>query len=223
MRPFLHSSFLILPFFFMSSPFTPPEVDQEIAPPSSVELLWINHRGAVVGTVAAAVALVLVVLGVLVSSRASRLASENLLSSAQDEAGLRAVITAYPRSDAAADAMLLLAASLRESGKMEESDDLYSRFSESFSRHPMADSGALGRAANARVAGKTDLALSAYQQAAAAYPQSYGAPFALFSQARLLAQQGKGEEAKRVIQTLGSSYPSSISAQAAGVGAQIPR
>jgi len=207
----------------MSSPFTPPEVDQEIAPPSSVELLWINHRGAVVGTVAAAVALVLVVLGVLVSSRASRLASENLLSSAQDEAGLREVITAYPRSDAAADAMLLLAASVRDSGKMEESDALYSRFSESFPRHPLAVSGALGRAANARIAGKTDLALSAYQQAAAAYPQSYGAPFALFSQARLLAQQGKGEEAKRVLQTLGSSYPNSISAQASGVGTQLTR
>jgi TolA-binding protein len=177
----------------------------------------------VVGTVAATVVLVLVVLGVLVSSRTSRLASENLLSAAHDEAGLRAVITAYPRSDAAADAMLLLAASLRNSGKMEESDALYSRFSESFPRHPLAVSGALGRAASARVAGKTDLALSAYQQAAAAYPQSYGAPFALFSQARLLAQQGKGEEAKRVIQTLGSSYPNSISAQAAGVGGQLTR
>ncbi len=207
----------------MSSPFTPPEADQEIAPPSPIELLWINHRGAVVGTVAAALALVLVVLGVLVSSRASRLASENLLSAAHDEASLRAVITAYPRSDAAADAMLLLAASVRDSGKMEESDALYSRFSESFPRHPLAVSGALGRAANARIAGKTDLALSAYQQAAAAFPQSYGAPFALFSQARLLAQQGKGEEAKRVIQTLGSSYPNSISAQASGVGTQLTR
>jgi len=200
----------------MSSPFTPPDANLEIAPPSAIELLWTNHRGALLGGIAAVCAVALVALGVGVSSRANRIASETLFSNATDEAGWNEVISRYPRSAAAADAMLLLAASLRDAGKLEESDAAYSRFVESFPNSPLAISGLLGRASNARVAGKTDQAISLYQQAAA-YPQSYGAPFAIFSQARLLAQQGKTDEVRALLQTLASTYPASVSAQAAGV------
>lgn len=206
----------------MSSPFTPPEADLEVAPPSSLELLWLNHRGALLGGIAGLSVMVLVILGILVVNRSSRLASENLLSSATDEAGWNEVITKYPRTPAAADAMLLLAASLRDAGRIDESDALYSRFSETYPSSPLAVSGLLGRASNARVAGKAADALNYCQQAAAAFPQSYGAPFALLSQARLLAQQGKMEDARRVIQSLGSQYPLSLSAQAAGVRPQLP-
>ena len=62
----------------MSSLFTPPEADQEIAPPSAFELLWLNHRGAFLGSIAGMVALVVIVLGMLASSRSSRIASETL-------------------------------------------------------------------------------------------------------------------------------------------------
>lgn len=206
----------------MSSPFTPPEADLEVAPPSSLELLWLNHRGALLGGIAGLSVLVLVILGILVVNRSSRLASENLLSSATDEAGWNEVFSKYPRTPAAADAMLLLAASLRDAGRIDESDALYSRFSETYPSSPLAVSGLLGRASNARVAGKAADALNYCQQAAAAFPQSYGAPFALLSQARLLAQQGKMEDARRVIQSLGSQYPLSLSAQAAGVRPQLP-
>jgi tetratricopeptide (TPR) repeat protein len=204
----------------MSSPFTPPEADQELAPPSSLELLWLNHRGALLGGIAGLVVLCLIILGTLAVNRSTRLASENLLSGATNEAGWNEVISKYPGTPAAADAMLLLASSLRDAGKIDESDALYSRFAETFRSSPLAVSGLLGRASNARVAGKLGDALNAYQQAAAAYPQSYGAPFALFSQARILAQQGKMEDARRVIQSLGTQYPLSLSAQAAGVRPQ---
>lgn len=204
----------------MSSPFTPPEADQELAPPSSLELLWLNHRGALLGGIAGLVVLCLIILGTLAVKRSTRLASENLLSGATNEAGWNEVISKYPGTPAAADAMLLLASSLRDAGKIDESDALYSRFAETFRSSPLAVSGLLGRASNARVAGKLGDALNAYQQAAAAYPQSYGAPFALFSQARILAQQGKMEDARRVIQSLGTQYPLSLSAQAAGVRQQ---
>jgi TolA-binding protein len=208
----------------MSSPFTPPEADQVIAPPSAIELLWMNHRGALLGGIALVILLGAVIVGVTASRHATELASGALLESATDQAGWNEVISKYPRTPAAADAMLLLAASLRDGGKLEESDALYSRFSESFQSSTLAVSGPIGRASNARVAGKQEDALSDYQQAAAAYPQSYGAPFALFSQARPLAQQGKMPEATQIIRTLGSTYPGSVSAQAAGaVQQQAPR
>ncbi|MEY2906071.1 MAG: hypothetical protein RLZZ408_542 [Verrucomicrobiota bacterium] len=207
----------------MSSPFTPPEADQEIAPPSTLELLWINNRGALLGGFVGLTILAVILLGVLAVNRSARIASETLLSGANSEAAWNEVISKYPRTPAAADAMLLLAASLRDAGKIAESDSLYSRFAETYPSSPLAVSGLIGRASNARVAGKPADALNSYQQAAAAYPQTYGAPFSIFSQARLLAQQGRMEDARRVIQSLGTQYPNSVSAQAAGVAQQLPR
>jgi TolA-binding protein len=207
----------------MSSPFTPPDSDQLIAAPSAIELLWLNHRGALLGSLAAAVVIVLVALGVLASNRTTRIASENLLAAASDDAGLNAVISRYPRTPAAADAMLLLAASLRNEGKLEDSDALYSRFAETFPQSQLAVSALLGRASTARVAGKPEAAFSAYQQAANAYPGSYGAPFALFCQARMLTQDGRGDEAKRILEVLGTQYAASVSATAAGVNRQQGR
>ena len=202
----------------MSSPFTAPEFDQVIAPPSPIELLWINHRGAVLGGIAALVVAVLIFLSVIAANRASRIASETLLSNSSEIQGWQQVMAQYPRTPAAANAMLLTAAALRDQGKFDESDALYSRFTETFPRNPIAVSGILGRASNARVSGHADAAVSSYQQAAAAFPQSYGAPFALLSEARILAQLGKTDEAKRVIQALASQYAGSVSIQALGGG-----
>lgn len=207
----------------MSSIFTPPEADQEIAPPSPVELLWFNHRGSVLGGLGAFIVILLITLGVIISNRSSEEASETLLSSATNDTGLNEVISKYPKTPASAAAMLLLAASLRNAGKLDESDALYSRFAETYPKSSLAVSALLGRASNARIAGKTEVALNSYQQASAGFPQSYGAPFALFSQARLLAQQGKMEEASRAIQALGSQYPYSASAIAAGAGSRQPQ
>ena len=207
----------------MSYQFTPSEADQEPAAFSSLELLWIDHRGLIVGGVIGLTTLLLIVLGVLAGNRSSRIASETLLSEATNDAAWNEVISKYPRTPAAGDAMLLLAASLRDTGKIEESNALYSRFAESFPSSSLAVAGLLGRASNARVSGNPGEALNSYQQATAAFPQSYGAPFALLSQARLLAQQGKMEDARRSIQSLGSQYPISVSAQATGLSAGARR
>jgi len=204
----------------MSSPFTPPDTELEIAGPSALELLWTNHRGTVFGGIGAAIVMLFIVLALIISSRNTIRGSETALSNATDEAGWRALISKYPRTPASADAMLLLAASLRHSGKLEESDALYSRFTETFPKNSLAVSGLIGRASNARVSNQTDLAISDYQQAAAGFPQSYGAPFVLFNNARLLAQQGKIEESKRIFQTIGTQYSGSVIAQSlAGSGA----
>ena len=90
----------------MSSLFTPPEADQEIAPPSTFELLWLNHRGAFLGSVAGIIALLVIVLGVLATSHSSRIASETLLSTATSDVALNEVISKYPRTAASADATL---------------------------------------------------------------------------------------------------------------------
>lgn len=195
----------------------------EIAPPSAIELLWINHRGTVIAGAVAVVAIVLIVLGVMASSHAARIASETLLSEATDDAGIQAVIDKYPHSPAAGNAMLLIAASLRDHGKIDASNELYSRFAESFPNSTIVVSGLIGRASNARVSNHPDQALSSYQQAAAAFPQSYGAPFALFSQVQLLAQSGKTDDAKKILQTLLTQYPGSAAAQAFGGGTSASR
>ncbi len=185
----------------------------EIAPPSALELIWINHRGSVIGGIFSFLVIVLIAIGIMVSMRTTRLASETMLSEATGADGWSTVIAKYPRTPAGADAMLLLAASLRQEGKFQESDDLYSRFAESFPNSTLQVSGLLGRAANARASNHPEIAISTYQQAAAAFSQSYGASFALFSELQLLAQQGKSEEAKKVLQSLISQYPASASAQ----------
>ena len=208
----------------MSRPIPPSDSFLEIAPPSGFELLWINNRGAFLVGIALLVLGVLITLGVMASAHTTRIASEALLSGATDEAGWKDVMAKYPRTPASANAMLLLAASLRDGGKLEESNELYSRFAETFSGSSMAVSGLLGRGGNARMGNHPDQALSAYQQAAAAFPQSYGAPFALFSQVQILIQQGKAEEAKRVIQVLVTQYGGSAAAQNfGGAPASAPR
>jgi tetratricopeptide (TPR) repeat protein len=220
------STFYLLTFHFpnpMSSPFTPPESNLEVAPPSAIELLWMNHRGALLGGALAVAIAGAVILGVIASRQASRMASEEALAAATDEAAWKGVISKYPGSDAAAAATLLLAASLRDAGKLEESDAIYSRFTETFGRGPLGVSGLLGRASNARIAGKTAEALNDYQQAASGFPQSYGAPFALLSQLRILAQEGRKEETQRILQTLANQYPLSVSAQMAGIRPQAPQ
>jgi TolA-binding protein len=204
----------------MSNSYAHSDSQLEISPPSAVELLWLNHRGALLGGVAAIVAIALVVLGVFASMRATVKASENLLASATGDEGWNQVIEKYPHTSAAANAMLLLAASLRDQGKFEESNALYSRFAESFPTSTLAVSGLLGRASNARVSNHVDQALGYYQEAAAESSQSYGAPFALYSQARLLARLGRMDEARRVVQSLATQYPGSSAAQALGGGGQ---
>ncbi len=198
--------------------FSSSDTHLEITPPSALELLWINHRNTLLAGICGVLVLGLVVIGVVLSHHASILASETLLSNATNDEGLRAVISKYPNSPAGADAMLLLAASLRDSGKFAESDELYSRFTETFPTSSLGVSGLLGRAANARLANNTDAALNNYQQAAAAYPQSYGAPFALYSEIQLLLQSGKSEDAKKILQTLMSQYAGSPTAQVFGGG-----
>jgi TolA-binding protein len=190
----------------------------EIAPPSALELLWINHRPAVIGGIVSVIVIVLIVIGVTAANRASQIASETLLSNAINDEGFQEVIAKYPHSPAAGNAMLLLAASLRDAGKYDQSDELYSRFAESFPNSPIVVSGLIGRASNERVSHHLDQAISTYQEAAAANSQSYGAPFALFSEIQLLAQSGKSDEAKKVLQVLVTQYPSSVAAQAFGGG-----
>lgn len=198
--------------------FSTSESNLEIAPPSALELLWINHRGSVIAGIAGVIGIAIVIIGAMAVTHANQIASASLLSEATDDAGFHAVISKFPHSAAAANAMLLLAASLRDAGKIDASNELYSEFAERFPNSSLAVSGLLGRASNARVSNHPDQAISSYQQAAAAFPQSYGAPFALFSQVQLLVQTGKAEDAKKVLQSLVTQYPGSAAAQAFGGG-----
>lgn len=178
--------------------------------PPLFDLFWEEHREKVFPTLAIVLFLVLLTGGLLLLGRSHRVASEELLSKSSDIAGWQKVISSYPRSQAAADAMLLIAAAQRQAHDVEHSNATYTQFLEKFPHHPLAISAMIGRALNADVAGHPDQALNELQQASLVYPKSYGAPFALWMRARILARSGKMEESKKTIQMISTQYPDSF-------------
>lgn len=173
------------------------------------EIFWEQHRQKIMLVIVALMVVVLLVAGVLLLNRSHRLAADELLATATDAAGWQKVVDRYPRSGAAANALLLLAAGARDEHHLDQSNALYSRFLEKFSQHPLAISSLLGRAMNDDDV-NPQVAIDQFQQAALAYPKSYGTPFALMSEARILTRLGKTEEAKRVLGMISSQYPDSL-------------
>lgn len=180
-----------------------------ISPPL-FDVFWEEHRQKLFIAVALLLFLVLATGGILLLRRSHRIASENLLSQSTDIAGWQKVITAYPHSGAAANAMLLVAAAQRQAHDITASNNSYAQFLAKFPHHPLAISAMIGKAFNDDLAGHPDQALDKFQQASVAYPKSYGAPFALWMRARLLTRIGKSEDAKKAIQMISTQYPDSF-------------
>lgn len=181
-----------------------------IVSPPLFDLFWEQHRQKVLLALTAFFFLGLATGGILLLRRSHRIAAENLLSQSTDISGWQKVIINYPRSGAAADATLLIAAAQREAHEIASSNKSYAEFLEKFPHHPLAISAMIGRALNDDIAGHTDQALDELQQASVAYPKSYGAPFALWMRARFLARIGKLEDTKKTIQMISTQYPDSF-------------
>ncbi len=162
------------------------------------------------GTAIAVVALLFATGGILLWNHSKTLSADALFFSAADKSGWENVAARYPRSGAAANALLLIAAAQRAEKNETVSDATYTRFSEHFPKNPLAITALLGKAMNEDAAGNTQAAIDIFQQAASAYPQSYGAPFALMMEARILVRLGKKEEAKRILQMLSNQFPESL-------------
>lgn len=178
--------------------------------PPLFDLFWEEHRQKVLIALTSLVFLIIALGTILLIRRSHRIASENLLSQSSDIIGWQKVISTYPRSGAAANAMLLIAAAQREAHDMISSNNSYAQFLEKFPHHPLAVSAMIGRALNDDLAGHPDQALDELQQASVAYPKSYGTPFALWMRARILARTGKMEDSKKTLQLISTQYPDSV-------------
>jgi len=180
------------------------------------ELFWEKNRsiilvfGAVILAAAAAVAIW------LFSAHSARRAAEALFAEANDPAAWREVIAKYPDSVPAANAYFLLADSLREQGKLEESSALYQKFLTVFSTNPLIGGARLGLAENLAAAGKTDEALLALREVQEKNSGSYAAPFAALLEGRIFIRTGMFDEARKVLSNLVSTYPRSPAGRAAG-------
>jgi tetratricopeptide (TPR) repeat protein len=202
----------------MASTSDQPPADDRVYDIGSLEaeLFWQKNRsiilvcGAVVLVAIAAVAIW------LFNAHSARQAAESLLARANGPAAWREVIARYPNSMPAADAYLLLADSLREQGKLEESSALYEKFLAVFPKNPLVGGARLGLAENLAVAGKTDEALVALRELQEKNSGSYAAPFAALLEGRMLVRLGKYEEARKVLSNLVSTYPRSPAGRAAG-------
>ncbi len=179
-----------------------------------MELFWEKHKRRIL---IGAIILGVVAIGTAVffiKDYYIRSASRALFVRASTNEQLQTLISRYPSSDAAASALLLLAAEQRSNGKLEESDAAYQKFLKRFPKHPLAGGAALGLAENALVAGRIEEGISQLQALAVKYPASAVAPYALYTGADLLAfQPGQAAEAKKQLRNLSQQFPDSVSAQ----------
>jgi TolA-binding protein len=179
-----------------------------------MELFWQKHKrrllsgGIILGILAIGAILF------FVREHYLHQASKDAFSRAYSAEQLQAVISQYPASYAAANALLLLATEQRNLGKLEESDATYQKFLKEFPHHPLASGAALGIAENTLAAGRLEEGMTGLETFAAQYPTSYAAPFALYTKANLLAHQaGQTSEAKKELRNLNKQFPDSICAR----------
>ena len=191
------------------------------------ELFWEKKKSAILGAVA-----LLVVGGIalgswFIYSSLRSTAAQKLLANATGIEGYEAVVTQYPGSMPAADALLRLAAAQREAGDLEKSTAAFQKFLEKFPDHPLAGGALLGVGQNQDATGNSDAALTTYQQVVTQYPKSYAAPFAAYSEGEILLRRFLRDEAQRSFNMVVTQFPQSpaarmASSQLARLGASQP-
>ncbi|MBV9490919.1 MAG: tetratricopeptide repeat protein [Verrucomicrobia bacterium] len=186
--------------------------------PSSFDpvVFWSVHRTKIIyGLVA--MALVLVVLGILTGYRALQAQqAEAAFAAAETTGDWQSVISRYPGSIAAGNAYLRLAAKLAEEGKYAESDNAYQAFLRDDRKHPLLVNAYMGLAQNSENEKTLDRALEGYAQVVKQFGTSYLAPLALFNQARLTREKGQLKEARELFEKVVQNYPGSFAASLAG-------
>ncbi|MDP9291655.1 MAG: tetratricopeptide repeat protein, partial [Verrucomicrobiota bacterium] len=140
-------------------------------------------------------------------------AAADMLTQASNEEDYRRIIQKFPRTTAAADAQLLLAAQLRAEKKYDESNAILKSLLDQTPDHPLASGALLSMAANYEAQGKTSEAIEAYQQISSRFAGSYSAPVAAINRADLLKASGKAEEAKRAYENVLTQFPQSLVAR----------
>lgn len=196
----------------------PPPADDRVYETGSfeAELFWEKNRTIILVCAGFALAVAAAIALWLFRAHSARQAAAALFAEANNPAAWREIIAKYPDSPPARDAHFLLADSLREQGKLEESSAEYHKFLTAYPQSPLSGGARLGLAENLAMAGKTDEALAALREVREKDSGSYAAPFAALLEGRILTRSLKFEVARKVFTNLVSTYPRSPAARAAG-------
>lgn len=124
----------------------------------------------------------------------------------------------FPNTPAAINSRLLLAAALRDSGQIIDSNTIYQEVLKQKDSTGVASAAALGLAYNQLVAkngAPEQEVIDAFQSAAAQFPNSYIVPYALLTQGELLLRADNPNRASQIFRAILADYPRSLSARVA--------
>jgi len=127
------------------------------------------------------------------------------------------LVTDYPRSPAAAHALLLAAAHLFDQDKYAEAQQQFERFVREYRQDPLLSEALLGLAACADAQHRTNDAITAYKNLIERQPNSNVIPQARFALARLYESSGKLPEAKTLLEEVERSNPYGSLGSEAGI------
>lgn len=176
-------------------------------------LFWDQHKGKIL-LYAALLAVALISFAAYQMATQRKLAAAaDQLAQASNEEDYRRLIQKFPRTTAAANAQLLLAAQLRAEKKYDESNAVLKSLLDQTPDYSLADGASLSMAANYEAQGKTSEAIETYQQISSRFAGFYSAPVAAISRANLLKATGKADEAKRAYENVLTQFPQSLLAR----------
>lgn len=173
------------------------------------EFFWQHHRKKIIVGALAFIGIVGGSTAWYVSGVLTNRAAEEALAHADGLEGYRAVVKDFPRSNPAADALLLVAADQRNAGNMEESTAAFRKFLDIHPGHPLAGAALLGIGQNSDASGDAKAAVTSYREVLVRYPGSYVAPFALYSEAEILLRDFRRDEAARALNSILAQFPDS--------------
>ncbi len=117
------------------------------------------------------------------------------------------IATEYPKTTAAARAMLLAAGSLFAEGKYPEAKTQFDRFTREYGDNPLMSEALLGSASCLDAMGKTNEALVAYNDLVRQHPNDNVVPQACFALGRIYEAQNDPEKARAQFEKVAQSNP----------------
>ena len=179
------------------------------------ELFWEKNKSAILGGISLLLVGAIALGAWFIFSSLRTAAAQKLLADATGIEGYEAVVSQYPGSMPAADALLRLAAAQRDAGDIHKSTAAFQKFLETFPGHPLAGGALLGVGQNQDATGNSDAAVVTYQQVVTQYPKSYAAPFAAYSEGEILLRRYLRDEAVRSFNMVVTQFPQSPAARMA--------
>ena len=170
---------------------------------------WILHKTKIIALGALFIVGLVGFTAFTIVENHSRVAAEAAYSTARTADDFRKVAQEHSGQPAAANALLQLAALLRNEGKTDEANATLRKLISEYPEHPMLAGAWLALAENAEAAGKQDEALTGYQKVLTTFPGTFAAPLALLGQARIQKAKGQIDLAKRSYEQVQSQYQGS--------------